>query len=149
MNGDAVKIAEKFLEKMKADPALKEYVRIFDISKENVSRKIFPYVSVIDVVEDDRALCIGNDAPKMRDYRIVIHAETRHILPSVARNGDGKGRKGIMQLADDIVATVYPGNICGFFEPTVHLQKVSFEEEHGSDGRIRKAVIVFTGSRVI
>lgn len=149
MNDDAVQIAEKFLGKMKSDPELKKYVKVFDISKENISRLIFPYVAVVDVVEDKRALCIGSEAPKTSDCRIVIHGGTRHILPSIARNGDGKEKKGVVQLADDVVAAVYPGDVYGLFNPTVHLQKVSFGEEQDSDGRVRRAVIIFTGSRVI
>jgi len=140
-------VQRKVLEILKNDPALKEYVAQFSIGEEKAARKIFPYVTVSKVTEDIEALCIGRDAPDLHHYSITIQAGTYHTLPKISCEGNGTNTKGIIQLADDIVAAIYPGNLDGILKTLLRLIEVCHEETEGTGGRSRVATIKLKGSR--
>lgn len=142
-----MEIAEKVLEKLKNDSVLATYVKEFTIGGGNISRKIFPYVAIVDVSEVERPLCIGNGAPNEQNYRITIQGGTYHTLSEIARRGNGSGKKGMVQLNDDIVTAVFPDNICGLFNPTVRLVKAEPKETPGSGGRSWTTSVIIMGSR--
>ncbi len=142
-----INIQKRVLEILENDPALKEYVADFGIGEANVSRKIFPYVTVAEATGEVEPLCVGRAAPNLNRYRIVVHGGARHTLPEVARAGDENGKKGAVQMADDIVAALWPGNVGGLFKPTVRLRSAGVEEFPGSAGQIWRATVELSGGR--
>lgn len=147
MQYTCLEIQERVLETLQADTTLSAYVKKFDIGEENVSRKLFPYVTVKEVTADIEPLCIGAGAPNMNRYQIVIQAGTYHTLAAVARNGsESTGKKGILQLTDDIISAVFPNSFGKILSPTVHLRNVNIGEA-SSAGRSWKSTIVLTGFR--
>ncbi|HOO57413.1 MAG TPA: hypothetical protein PLN69_11355 [bacterium] len=140
-------IQKKVLEILENDPVLSGYVKEFSIGGENTARKLFPCVTVAEVTNDIEPLCIGPGAPNLNRYRIVIRGGTRHTLPEIARRGDGAGKKGIVQLTDDIVAAIYPGNLEGIFKRTLHLEEACPMEIEGSGGKSWITRVILTGNR--
>ena len=139
--------SRKVMEKLESDQTLSEYVQNFSIGQEKVSRNKFPYITVSDVRERIEPLCIGRGAKSMHHYDITIKAGTRHMILKVAHAGDDSGRKGILQLRDDIVTAVFPRNFDGMFELPVRLIKASVEDESASGGMTWTATIKLSGFR--
>ena len=140
-------IQKKTLEILENDAELAPYVAAFSIGGEKASRKRYPYVLVARVTDDVEPLCIGRNAPDLHNYLIVIHVGTWHTLAKIACEGNGSDKKGVVQLMDDTVAALYPGDLDGTLKPTLHLVKASHEEVADTGGRSRIATITFRGFR--
>lgn len=144
-----LEIQKKVLEKLQNDATLASYVKDFSIGEEDVSRTIWPYVSVSDVNLRVGPLTIGAGGSAMFYYDIVIQAGTRHTLPEIAFAGDDSGKKGIVQLVDDAVTAVFPDNLDGLFNPTLRLEQAGAEEEPGSAGTAWRGTIRLSGYRSV
>lgn len=104
-------VQNKVQEILSKNPALTAYVKKFDVGGANSARKLFPYITVAEVTSSVRPLCIGKNGADIYDFTVIIQAGTRHTLPEVACEGNSSGKKGIVQLVDDIVAALYPGTL--------------------------------------
>lgn len=140
-------IQKKVKEALENDPTLAAYVKKFEIGNNQASRKLFPYVTVAEVSDNIQPLCIGNNAPDLHNYSIIIQAGTHHTLPEIACEGNGPDKKGIVQLIDDIVAALYPGNLDGVLNGTLHLARTTIAEAESGGGRSMSGAVIFRGIR--
>ena len=142
-----LEIQNKVSDKLKNDPALAGYVKEFSVGRENVMRMIYPYVTVAGIDFQVEAGTLGRKCKGRYIYDIIIQTGTQHILPDVARLGNGSDKKGIVQLNDDVVAAVFPDNLDGLFNPSLTLSLVTAAAEDDSGGRIWRGTIVLSGQR--
>lgn len=137
-------IQEKVQETLQADPVLAAYVKKFDIGDENVSRKLFPYVTVTSVTEQMEALCMGPGAQDLYRYRIVIKGGASSIAGNVALLGSDT-QKGIIQLTDDLITALYPNSLDGLVKHTLRLESAFMETKKGTGGNVWTTTVILTG----
>lgn len=140
-------IQKKVKEVLQNDPVLAAYVKKLEIGNKQASRKLFPFVTVAEVTDNVQPLCIGNNSPDLHNYSIIIQAGTHHTLPEIACEGNGPDKKGIGQLVDDIVAALYPVNLSGAVNGTLHLVRTTIAEAESEGGRSMSGAVIFRGIR--
>lgn len=140
-------IQKKVKEILEADHVLSQYVEVFDVGAGSVARKRFPYVTVEEVTGDVQGLCIGANAANLNNYRVVLRGGTYHTLPEIARAGNSDGKKGAVQLMDDIITALWPGTLDGTFNKVMKLESASANAVSGAAGRSWTARVELSGFR--
>lgn len=142
-----VQIAEAVLDALRNDPVISEYVKIFSVGRINVSRKIFPYIAVEAPEKESDSRTMGQGGYVNNLYTIRLFAGTYHTLPEIAHAGNGKDKKGILQLNSDILSVVLPNDFGGVFAAPVRLMSSSTAHKVSSGARLWITMVVLSGRR--
>lgn len=146
---EEVFIEERILEALKGDEALASYVRNFSLGDIDVSRILFPFVAVGNVDCEITARTIGRGGSDVHRYTVEVVAGTKHTLPEIALRGDGKEKKGIKQLCDDIVQVIRMNTYGGLFNAPPSVIRVRKGPRSGSAGTIWGGVVTFVAERMV
>ena len=133
---------ERILEALKNDQELSSYVKSFTAGEANVSRKLFPFVDVGSIHRDVIPYTIISNVFR---YRIEILAGTKSLAPGTAYSGDDFGRKGIVQLKEDVESVIRGNHFDGTFRKLVETIDSRTGRQKDGSGAVQLALITFTG----
>lgn len=113
---DTDNIERKILETLKEDPDIAACVKRFTTGTMTHSQFVFPYVDIVNLGCKEKELMAASGQVTMS---FEIHAGIKNLAPEVAYKGNESGRKGIVELCNDIGRVVENNRFKGaFFGPT-------------------------------
>ncbi len=148
MNPDIKDISLEIYNTLKNDGTLSAYVRHYDRSISNVSRKQFPYIAVGKVSCTIEPLTAGRHGYINKHYSINVIGGTYSLVPEIAYAGKEDGSKnGVLQLSADIVSALYPGTINDTFDHCIDISDVSIATDESTAGNHWHSLITIKGVR--
>jgi hypothetical protein len=144
-----IEILRTILYTLENDATLSEYVKSFTFGENDISRKMFPFINVGNVKYEVESLSIGKHGCDRFDYTIEITGGVRYLLPKTAFSGDDGGRKGIMQLREDIIKVIRPNDFSGIFWGIVEVPAAVIGYKANTGGTDWITSILISGSRKV
>jgi hypothetical protein len=128
------------------DTTLAEYVKSFSAGEQDTAKKLFPFITIGNLRYQLLARDTANDTYV---YTVEVVAGTRSLARGVAYEGDKTGRKGIIQLCEDIVGVVRTNTFNGLFASPISDIRYRLADKPDSGGAIWQGIITFTGERLV
>ena len=117
---DTDTIERRILETLQEDPVLAGYVKRFTPGTMTRSQFVFPYVDLVNVGMKEKELMAASGQVSMQ---FEIHAGIKSLAPEVAYKGTAAGKKGIVDLCNDIRNVVVKNRFKGaFFGPARNIR---------------------------
>ena len=117
---DTNTIEQKILETLKEDPVLAGYVKRFMIGTVSNTRILFPFIDLVNVGCKEKELMAASG---QLTVSFEIHAGIKNLAPEVAYKGTAAGKKGILDLCNDIRNVVVNNRFKGaFFGPAKNIR---------------------------
>ncbi len=142
MSSKSRTIAVDVMEALKSDETLSSYVKSFTLGGAGAAQKLFPLITRANL----RCEIFANDtSADIYVYSVDILAGTRSLAPGLAFDGNDAGRKGIVQLCNDIVHVLRTNSFGGLFCKPVSEIGYKIYEGVDSGGAVWYAGIAFKG----
>jgi len=110
---DEKQILNAVKDALAADTTLAAYVKSFSVGDMEISRKIFPYISVGNINHSLATATMGSGGKDRVTYMFEIRGGVKHHRCEKAFSGE----EGIMQLCEDIVSVAWPNDFGVFGSP--------------------------------
>ena len=147
MDISEIEILKTVLKTLENDTILSGYVKSFTLGENDISRKVFPFINVGNLKYEIATLSIGKHGCDRFDYTIEITGGVKYLLPKTAFSGDGAGRKGILQLREDITKVIRPNDFGGVFWGPVEIPAAVIGYKKNTGGTDWITSILISGSR--
>lgn len=134
----------KVRDALKNDPTLASYVKSFTLGDVGASRKLFPFIAVGNVRYEIKPVTNVSDVHK---YSIEILLGTSSLLSDLAYEGNEAGKKGILQLKQDVTAVLRGNRFDGILLKPVHEIESLDGKSSDASGTVRLATVRFFGER--
>jgi hypothetical protein len=139
-------IVNAVLDALRDDPALADYVKSFTAGDQDAVKKLFPFITVANMRYSLEAQDTAND---VYVYTVEIMAGTRSLAKGTAYEGDDSGRKGILQLCEDIVGVVRTNTFNRMFSRPVSRIRYKINNKPDSGGAVWVGIINFACERIV
>jgi len=121
-------------------------VKSFTVGEQDTAKKLFPFITILTLRYTLEERDTAND---IYVYTVAIIAGTRNLAPGVAFEGDDSGRKGILQLREDIMKVIRPNDFSGVFWGLVEVPAAVIGHKKNTGGTDWITSILISGSRKV